>query len=287
MARQKRMEARLDGIAMQMDQVLAALQGAGLGFPTPSQMNMTVLPSGDPASTPVFPPIVLTPCTPANTQEAAAYALTSLQPPSQGSIPPVNAAEEPEAEGVTRDVDGDRELAGDVALAGDAGGQIAERVMGVSTVGSESVVAGTIDKAGGVEDAETVDEAEAGAGDEAGTPDEAGTVDEAAQKEMPVSPATATGPKDFQIPPQQVSVQPPPPPASQSTLQPPAPPLPSLSSPRTHTPAPSHPGPQLSPMPGQASRRSPRLQLPIVASPKEKRPRPDDEGRGASKRRKE
>src|SRR5882757_1102547 len=146
-----------------------------------------------------------------------------------------------------------------------------------------AIQAGTVADAAQALDAGNVDQP--GTTSEAGKAPEARIVDEADKGDTAVTPAAASPSEDIQP-----LSQPPPPPPSQSTLQPPPPLLPSPMSPRTpsHTPAPSLPAPHLSPLPGQTRRRSPRLQHPIVASPaKEKRPRPDDEGRGTSKRRKE
>ena len=276
-ASQMEVDRRLDMMARQIDVLVTALNATGVTFPAPPSPDTTV---------PSPPPILLTPCTPANTQEAETYAQRPLQPPSLGSVPPIDAGKAPLAEEISAHLHGqppaDREdpvgvgeIEGGVATVVPAAGDISEA--------NTAIQAGTVADAAQALDAGNVDQP--GTTSEAGKAPEARIVDEADKGDTAVTPAAASPSEDIQP-----LSQPPPPPPSQSTLQPPPPLLPSPMSPRTpsHTPAPSLPAPHLSPLPGQTSRRSPRLQHPIVASPaKEKRPRPDDEGRGTSKRRKE
>jgi hypothetical protein len=286
-ARQMYVDARLETITLQLDFIVSALKQTGLAVPSPSPAT-TPLIVGQTFSNPPVPPIVVTPCTPANTQEAEAYALRPLQPPPLGSLPPTDTAREPVREGISAGMQ--PEMTGQPPVRNEEPVRVPE----VGAVASESapgnmaqvVAAGNLDEAGQVDQARMVDEA--GTVDHARTVDEAGTVDQAKQADEPVTPAAATPVQDIQpVLPAPPLSQPPPPPASQPTLPPPAPLLPSFLSPGspTHTPASTLP---LSPLPGQTSRRSPRLQNPTVPSPtKEKRPRQDDEGRGTSKRRKE
>lgn len=249
------LESRMDILTMQIDFLHSALRHAGIVLPAPLPMDTTVLPAAQPASTST-PPILLTPSTPANTQEAEAYAPMPLLPPSLASIPPIDADQLAVAERPSAEVAGQPEMVGQAPLD--------REQPGPDAVG---IGADLVTTAGPHHKAERADEAEEG--------------------EVAVTPAEHTQAGDIIA--QEASIPPPAPPPCQSTLQPPAPPLPPLPSfgSRSHTPVPSPAGPQLSPLPGHTSRRSPRLQNPIVASPKGKRPRADDEGRGASKRRKE
>jgi len=262
-------------MSMQIDCFMDALTRAGIPLPRPPTGEMTILPTGEMPSSPVLPPILLTPSTPANTQEAEAYASRALQPPSQESIPLIDANKDLVADGTSG-------AAGAISPPPEEQRDQEEGLeMGVVAATVEAapaIDAGSLEGSEKVDDAETANDA--GRPDGTGIADETGMGDEAAKADTVMTPASTVQAED---------VPPPPPPASQSNLQPPAPPLPPLlsSSSRAHTPAPSLPGPPLSPLPSQASRRSPRLQIPVVASPKEKRPRPDDEGRGTSKRRKE
>jgi hypothetical protein len=275
-ARQMYVDARLETISLQLEFIVSALKQTGVAVPSPSPPNAPPLTAGETSSDPPVPPIVVTPCTPANTQEAEEYASRPLQPPSLGSLPLTETARAAVAEAIS--AERQPEMTGEPPVSSEE----PVRVPDVSAVTNDSVpgniteavVAGNLDEAGRVDEARTVDEA--------------GTVDQAKQADEPVTPVVATPAEDIQpVLPAQPLSQPPPPPASEPTLPPPAPLLPSFLSPGspTHTPASTLP---LSPLPGQTSRRSPRLQNPTVPSPtKEKRPRQDDEGRGTSKHRKE
>lgn len=263
-ARAALVDKRLDALANLIDFVVTACGRAGVVFTSPPPPDTTVLPTAVPAPVQAPPPIMLTPSTPANTQEAKQYASRTLQAPSLTSFPPIPANTEDVADQSSAEVDGEHELVGDGPP------DVEEQQVGAapSDAGEEgapmAIDAGPTHESESAEDADRIVVAK---------PDEADEADEAAQ--TPAQPTQATNIH--------------PPPLSQTTLLPASTPLPPFLPPgsQTHSRGPPLSGPQPSTLPGQASRRSPRLQNPIVNSPKEKRPRPDDEGRGTSKRRKE
>lgn len=86
------LQAGYDRLSEEVEALKAALQAAGIPLPGATQ------PASASASTSTIPPIVLTPSTPQNSQEAERYGQLPLKAPSQGSIPPID--------GEKMDVDG-------------------------------------------------------------------------------------------------------------------------------------------------------------------------------------